>query len=287
MRNLLNAATSISIRSSVARARTTSISIGAEAEGNSIADKQQNSPTSMHELDAFYPSEEEKLPEQRNLQSHRQVSISQSSQETKQLPKPSQSGDDSALMVTPIRKSNYSDVSRPPLRTFSDEDEDEDRAIANEQNEVALMPDTPFSAVSALTEDSTLQGLFQKGRSRNLMLEKAFDDNDDGDSQSDSTGYTPSEATIPSSSQQSVLFDEANASPEVIMHRSIKHPAVLVGRRIIVPGYGPGIVLSVKKKRFSTTKFAVQFENNKIVSLKLQRSKDKGNVPFQLAHKLR
>jgi len=131
--------------------------------------------------------------------------------------------------------------------------------------------------ISPLTPDSGFLALLQQGRQR------SEEDDNDTLSESGSTGYSQSEG--PSSSQS--YLDDANATPDMIMKRSLTNPAVLIGWRVLVPGYGTGVVLSLKKKKFKSTKFVVQFENNQTLPLKLQRSKDKGNVPFQLLRKQR
>lgn len=67
-----------------------------------------------------------------------------------------------------------------------------------------------------------------------------------------------------------------------IMKNSVHDPKVLIGWRVNVKGKGPGTVLSIKKVKFSSTKFAVQFENGTIEYLSLKRSQAKGRIPFTL-----
>jgi hypothetical protein len=160
---------------------------------------------------------------------------------------------------------------------------------------------SPFSTVSTLTPDSQFVTMVNRQRSshdgyrsilpgtgRDMSAEEK-DNNDNESRYSDTnTGIIPSESdgTMMSSSGNGYL-DDANAPPDVVLERSIRHPSVLVGWRIMIPGYGTGLIVSMQKKRFSTTRFVVQLENDQVVVLKLQRSKEKGNVPFQLIRKVR
>jgi len=132
--------------------------------------------------------------------------------------------------------------------------------------------------MSPLTPDSGFLALMQQGRQQS-------EEDNDGDtlSESESTGYN-SQSEGPSSSQS--YLDDGNATPEMILKRSLDNPAILIGWRILVPGYGTGVILSLQKKKFKSTKFVVQFESVTL-PLKLQRSKDKGKVPFQLLKKQR
>lgn len=89
------------------------------------------------------------------------------------------------------------------------------------------------------------------------------------------TGSTTSSALLPRPHQE-------------ILDRSVKDARVLIGWRVLVPGSGMGMgtILSLKKKKFASTRFVVQFENGRVEALKLQRSQKKGNVPFTLISKV-
>jgi hypothetical protein len=72
----------------------------------------------------------------------------------------------------------------------------------------------------------------------------------------------------------------------MVIRKSVTDPSVLVGWRVHAKDYGSGVVLATKKKRFSATKFTIQFENGAIRNLALKRSEKKGEVPFTLLSKL-
>lgn len=73
-----------------------------------------------------------------------------------------------------------------------------------------------------------------------------------------------------------------------ILHLSVDNPSILIGWKIFVPTYGHGVILSMKRRKFHTTRFNIQFENyTNIIELPLQRSKQKGKVPFTLIGKIK
>lgn len=162
---------------------------------------------------------------------------------------------------------------------------------------------TPYSTVSSLTPDSHFLSMVQRHRSLDsgrdgfggdgsVMDDDGGEEDDDDRADSvsmisESTGYAMSDGGGIASGQGGSYVDDANAPPEVVMERSVTRPAILIGWRVMIPGYGTGLILSIKKKRFATTKFVIQLENDQIVALKLQRGKDKGNVPFHLLRKVR
>lgn len=157
-------------------------------------------------------------------------------------------------------------------------------------NNITTATDDETSAAAGIAVDMTMMspltpesGFFAMMQQNRQQLEEEGD----GDtlSESESTGYN-SQSEGQASSSQSFL-DDANATPDMIMKRSVDNPAILIGWRILVPGYGTGVILSLKKKKFKSTKFVIQFENSSTLPLKLQRSKDKGKVPFQLLKKQR
>lgn len=150
---------------------------------------------------------------------------------------------------------------------------------------------TPFSTVSTLTPDSNYRLIrpLQNGNDRphhmphmNGIDEDDDDGNsDDGDGGSEGSSISPSENTMMSGfSRIDFLLYESE-----IMTQSVGDPKVLVGWRIMVKGIGSGTVLSVKRVKFSTSKFVVQFDTGAMKSLALRRSETKGKVPFTLIGK--
>eukprot|EP01033_Poteriospumella_lacustris_P004273 gene4274-3051_t len=110
---------------------------------------------------------------------------------------------------------------------------------------------TPYSTVSSLTPDSHFLSMVQRHRS----LDSGFggdgsvmdddggeeDDDDRADSVSmisESTGYAMSDGGGIASGQGGSYVDDANAPPEVVMERSVTRPAILIGWRVMIPGYG-------------------------------------------------
>ena len=79
---------------------------------------------------------------------------------------------------------------------------------------------------------------------------------------------------------------QQHISDNMVIRKSVADPSVLVGWRVHAKDYGSGVVLATKKKRFSATKFTIQFENGAIRNLALKRSEKKGEVPFTLLSKL-
>lgn len=75
-------------------------------------------------------------------------------------------------------------------------------------------------------------------------------------------------------------------SDNVIIRKSVTDPNALVGWRVNVKDYGSGVILAIKKKKFSTTKFSIHFENGSIRNLPLKRSEKKGKIQFTLLSKL-
>ncbi len=70
-----------------------------------------------------------------------------------------------------------------------------------------------------------------------------------------------------------------------VIKQSAADPKVLIGWRILVKGMGSGTVLSIKKIKFASTKFVVQFDDGTMKYLSLMRSETKGKVPFTLISK--
>ena len=70
-----------------------------------------------------------------------------------------------------------------------------------------------------------------------------------------------------------------------IIH-SIKDPSALIGWRILVKGVGIGVIISIVKRRFHTTKYTVRFDDGHELDLALRRSRRKGKVPFTFISKV-
>jgi hypothetical protein len=102
-------------------------------------------------------------------------------------------------------------------------------------------------------------------------------DSDDNNSQ-----YAPSEGTMMSGYSKIDFLMYENE----IMKSAVDDPRVLIGWRVLVKGQGSGTVLSIKKIKFSTTKFVIQFDSGIVKTLALKRSDTKGKVPFTLITKI-
>ena len=128
---------------------------------------------------------------------------------------------------------------------------------------------TPNTGMSSLTPDSGF---------KEISWRMDLTEDRDGDSTSDGSNGI-SDASFPSMYSQG---DEIDPDDHPVIQKSVTDPSILVGWRIHVDGYGPGIILSIKPKKFSTTRYVVQFDNGQIHALALKRSRRKGKVPFQL-----
>jgi hypothetical protein len=72
-----------------------------------------------------------------------------------------------------------------------------------------------------------------------------------------------------------------------VVRRSVVDPRILVGWQIALPSGEVGEIVSTVKRKFSTTKFAVELSGGVTTVLALQRGEKKGNVPFTLLQKTR
>jgi hypothetical protein len=72
-----------------------------------------------------------------------------------------------------------------------------------------------------------------------------------------------------------------------VVRRSVVDPRTLVGWQIALPSGEVGEIVSTVKRKFSTTKFAVELSGGVTTVLALQRGEKKGNVPFTLLQKTR
>lgn len=75
-------------------------------------------------------------------------------------------------------------------------------------------------------------------------------------------------------------------NPSSVLQRSIKDPSALISWRIYVDKFGLGTIVGIRRKKFATTKFEVQFDNGQLHKLALKRSSNKGKVPFTLIKKI-
>jgi hypothetical protein len=81
------------------------------------------------------------------------------------------------------------------------------------------------------------------------------------------------------------LSSEADFSE--VLRRSVVDPRILVGWQIALPSGEVGEIVSTVKRKFSTTKFAVELSVGVTTVLALQRGEKKGIVPFTLLQKTR
>jgi hypothetical protein len=72
-----------------------------------------------------------------------------------------------------------------------------------------------------------------------------------------------------------------------VLRRSVVDPRILVGWQIALPSGEVGEIVSTVKRKFSTTKFAVELSGGVTTVLALQRGEKKGIVPFTLLQKTR
>jgi hypothetical protein len=73
-----------------------------------------------------------------------------------------------------------------------------------------------------------------------------------------------------------------------VLQLSVEDPSILVGWKVFVPAYGNGLILGIRRRKFRTTLFKIQFENyGNVIELPLQRSRNKGKVPFTLIGKIK
>lgn len=112
------------------------------------------------------------------------------------------------------------------------------------------------------------------------------DDINDNDDTSSRAGSVRSERSVMSIRSIQSNGDEHVSTQQTVMD-SVENPKVLIGWRVLIKGYGMGIVVSLKKQRFATTQFNIKMENGSKVTLPLKRSAKKGSVPFTLITKLK
>jgi hypothetical protein len=85
------------------------------------------------------------------------------------------------------------------------------------------------------------------------------------------------------SSSAATLYHELRKDT---MQESITNPSILVGWKIFIEDYGTGVILATERRKFHTTRFIVEFTNDKILTLPLKRGSKKGSIPFRLLEKV-
>lgn len=137
-----------------------------------------------------------------------------------------------------------------------------EQTVSNNTNQI---PETPYSTLSTLTPDS------------------AFNH---GIKEPDTRSRASSRASSNAGSESVFSDDEIDNNADIAIRQSVVDPKVLVGWRVLVEGYGSGTILSIKRKKFQTTCYVIQFDNGKCLTLALKRSKKKGIIPFSLLRKI-
>lgn len=157
-------------------------------------------------------------------------------------------------------------------------------AAASTSSNLVTPTANPNPNLMQLIAESARRG---EGEGADSSLGDSVSDRDDM-SESNVSSYSHYTATsdITMSSPTPTMSSPSPPAPfQSVLLESVTNPQVLVGWRINVRGHGTGIVLSMRRKRFQTTRFVVQFETGQIAKLALQRNKKKGTVPFSLISK--
>jgi hypothetical protein len=185
-----------------------------------------------------------------------------------------------------------SDAAAPPIFTTLT------AAQQQPSTPIALSPSTALQVLSPMTgmtgtpTAASLATRQQQPQSTRSIQSNGYDTEISDDTMSESNASrcsANSEITFQSSSLSksdtplSSMIDQPFAN---LLYQSQKNPKVLIGWRVLVRGSGIGVVLDLKRKKFSTTRFVIQFENGLSKALKLQRSEKKGKVPFTLLNKV-
>lgn len=137
---------------------------------------------------------------------------------------------------------------------------------------------TPRAQVPRATPNTGLSSLTPDSGFKEISWRMDLTEDREGDSGSEGSNGV-SDTSFPSMYS---MNDEIDPDDHPVIQKSVTDPSVLIGWRVFIEGYGPGTILTVKRKKFSTTKFVIQFDNGQIHALPLKRSKRKGKVPFQL-----
>lgn len=176
---------------------------------------------------------------------------------------------------------------RPPKNGFSTPP----RPTANRQgagtpNGRASAASILFSPVSPLTPDTSLNEIMagQDGNGDSLL---EFSEAEGSASESEESSWAGNRSEGSGQSSLTVSDMSLHDQPfQSVLQQSVNDPNVLIGWRVLIRGQGTGVILSMKRKKFTTTRFVVQFENGRVEALPLRRSKKKGTVAFTLLSKL-
>lgn len=149
------------------------------------------------------------------------------------------------------------------------EDEDVDDIDVNKSNlmvnsndfETPLRPSTTPRSQTLMSAKSEIFSI----RSKDSVMSHAFTDTD---------------------GLSMVSLTDVPASENIVVMKSITNPAVLVGYKIFVAEYGEGLITSVVKRKFYTTRYRIRFDDGTEKVLSLKRSQKKGKVPFTLIGKV-
>lgn len=79
------------------------------------------------------------------------------------------------------------------------------------------------------------------------------------------------------------FYDHNN---DTVIKASIKNPSILIGWQVNVKNRGVGVIIDMIKAFGRSTKFKIQFANNRIEHLSLKRSDTKGKIPFSMITKV-
>ncbi len=144
-----------------------------------------------------------------------------------------------------------------------------DEGISGGEREADMARFTNLTGVSTLTPDSGF---------REIAWRMELND----ESSTDNLG-TVSTSSLESSQQG---LNEGTGKYSPVLQKSVADPSVLIRWRVFVDKYGFGTIVGMKRKKFTTTKFEVQFDNGQSHKLALKRSSSKGKVPFTLIKKI-
>jgi hypothetical protein len=151
---------------------------------------------------------------------------------------------------------------------------------------------TDRTGMSTLTPDSGFKEIAWRMPSSLPMRRGRRDNYDIGSSSSDSDGNSHSDSYSEDSRQSADSTrsprqrSRTASSAQSAMTQSLSDPAALIGWRVFVEKFGLGMVVALKRRKFSTTKFEIQFDNGQVHVLALKRGLKKGSVPFSLIKKI-
>eukprot|EP01039_Chlorochromonas_danica_P001210 gene1210-1320_t len=199
--------------------------------------------------------------------------------------KPAQDADNQTTAALKIASSDL--PPRPPKNGFSTPPRPAaNRQVAGTPNGRASAASILFSPVSPLTPDTSLNEIMagQDGNGDSLV---EFSEAEGSASESEESSWAGNHSEGSAQSSLTVSDMSLHDQPfQSVLQQSVNDPNVLIGWRVLIRGQGAGVILSMKRKKFTTTRFVVQFENGRVEALPLRRSKKKGTVAFTLLSKL-